>query len=109
MPIGIKMLECSLAQGWAASGLELGAHFLMGERDATTGLPYLQKAAALGHSQSLYILYSAFNDGEYGVGKDPVRAACYKKLEEEADADKTKRFPNIDKICPLPPKPMQQA
>lgn len=27
-------------------------------------------------------------------------------LWEESQEDKTKKFPNIDKICPLPPKPM---
>ena len=104
MPIGIKMLECSLAQGEAEAGAKLGYFYAEDNNDLS--LQYFQKAAALGHSQSLYNLYSTFKDEDYGIEKDPIRAACYDRLWREADEDKTKRFPNIDKICPLPPKPM---
>lgn len=106
VPIGIKMLECSLTQGEAASGYELGMYFAVIKKDPAMALPYFQKAAALGHSQSLYGLHKIFENGKYGMEKDPIRAACYKKLDEMLDADKSKRFPDIDKICPLPPKPM---
>ena len=104
VPIGIKMLECSLAQGEAEAGAKLGYFYAEDNNDLS--LQYFQKAAALGHSQSLYNLYSTFKDEDYGIEKDPIRAACYDRLWREADEDKTKRFPNIDKICPLPPKPM---
>ncbi len=106
MPIAIQMLECALAQGHAKAGLKLGTYFFIGEENKERGLFYYQKTAALGNSQSLYNLYSIFNEGEYGLEKDPVRAACYDRLHGELDADKTKTFPNIDRICPLPPKPM---
>lgn len=110
VPIGLKMLECSLAQGHAPAGEKLGWHYAVtGPNEEPTiekALTYFQKAGALGHSESLYWLYSTFERGEFGLQKDPQRAACYKALEEEANADKTKRFPNIDKLCPLPPKPM---
>ena len=108
IPIAVSMLECALEQGFAKAGLELGQHF-SGVGYATNkerGLPYLQKAAALGNNQALYVLQTAFEEGERGVTKDPARAACYKRLGDESDADKTKKFPNIDRICPLPPKPM---
>ena len=108
LPIAISMLECSLGQGFAKAGMRLGSHF-SGVGYVTNkerGLVYFQKAAALGDSQALYMLQAAFAEGKRGVTKDPTRAACYKRLSDELDADKTKKFPNIDRICPLPPKPM---
>lgn len=108
LPIAISMLECSLGQGFAKAGMRLGSHF-SGVGYITNkerGLVYFQKAAALGDSQALYMLRAAFTEGKRGVTKDPTRAACYKRLSDELDADKTKKFPNIDRICPLPPKPM---
>jgi TPR repeat protein len=106
IPIAIQMLECALAQGDQKSGILLGSYFLVGEENNERGLYYYQKTAALGNSQSLYTLYSIFQNGEHGVEKDPARAACYKRLDDELDAEKTKTFPHIDNICPLPPKPM---
>jgi len=106
VPIAIQMLECSFAQGFAKAGLELGYHFLVGTENKERGLTYLQKTAATGNSQALYKLQTTFEEGKYGVTKDPARAACYKRLSAELDADKTKKFPSIDRICPLPPKPM---
>ena len=108
LPIAISMLECSLGQGFAKAGMRLGSHF-SGVGYVTNkerGLPYFQKAAALGDSQALYMLQTAFTEGKRGVIKDPTRASCYKRLSDELDADKTKKFPNIDRICPLPAKPM---
>ena len=106
MPIGIQMLECSLGQGFAKAGLALGSYFSTRDENKERGLVYFQKAAALGDSQALYMLQAAFAEGKRGVTKDPTRAACYKRLSDELDADKTKKFPDIDRICPLPPKPM---
>ena len=108
VPIAIQMLECALGQGFSKAGLELGSHF-SGVGFATNkerGLPYFQKSAALGDSQALYVLQTVFKEGEYGLAKDPVRAACYQRLWSELRDDKAKKFPNIDRICPLPPKPM---
>ena len=107
--IGVKMLECSLAQDHAPAGYELGMHYAISEPNIEKSLAYFQKAGALGHNDSLFWLYSAFEAGEDGVAKDPQRAACYYKLRNELSADKTKRFPNIDKLCPLPLKPMPKS
>ena len=103
--IAIRMLECSLAQGAAMAGNELGWEFTEGTGEVSRGLAYFQKAAALGDRSSLYSLYSTFDEGKRGIKKDSARAACYYKLLEEVRADNKKTFPNIDRICPLPPKP----
>lgn len=106
IPIAVSMLECSLGQGFAKAGLQLGYHFLVGVGNIELGLSYFQRAAALGDDQALFKLQTTFEEGKYSVTKDPRRAACYKRLSDELSADKTKKFPNIDRICPLPPKPM---
>ena len=104
-PIGKAMLECALSQGLGEAGYQLSFHVLIADKDATGALRLLQAAAALGHNQSLFSLAKAFDEGTW-VTKDPQRAACYARLSRESDEDKTKRFPNIDRICPLPPAPM---
>ena len=105
-PIAIQMLECALSQGFAKAGIMLGSIYFVGEKNTELGLFYYQKTAALGDGQALYTLQTTFEEGEYGLTKDPARAACYKRLWNEIKADKTKKFPNIDRICPLPPKPL---
>lgn len=105
-PIAIQMLECALSQGFAKAGIMLGSIYFVGEKNTERGLFYYQKAAALGDGQALYTLQTTFEEGKYGVTKDSRRAACYKRLSDELNADETKKFPNIDRICPLPPKPL---
>ncbi len=107
--LGTKMLECSLSQGHAPAGYELGMTYAIVEENIPKSLAYFQQSAALGHRESVYALEGIFEDGEYNLGKDPQRAACYRKLYEELRADPSKKFPNIDRICPLPPKPMPEA
>ncbi|VAW65744.1 hypothetical protein MNBD_GAMMA10-512 [hydrothermal vent metagenome] len=102
MGIGIQMLECSLEQGHAKAGVELGYYFTTRDEHKERGLVYFQKAAALGDSDALYALLSAFEDGTEGAPQEPERAACYDKLWDELDKDKKKKFPDIDQRCPLP-------
>ncbi len=105
-PVAIKMLECSLEQGYSKAGIELGAHFATEEHNKEhnkeQSLVYFQKAAALGNSLALYSLQIAFQEGTEGANKDPKRAGCYKQLIAELSKDKTKTFPDIDTLCPLP-------
>ena len=107
--IAVQMLECALAQGDANSGNKLGWHFANSGLDVPRGLSYFQKAAGLGDTNSLYTLFDAFGNGEWNIAKDPARAACYERLWKESEADNKKTFPNIDRICPLPPKPVPPA
>lgn len=106
VPIGKAMLECALKQDLAKAGYELGVHYAMVEENSELALKSLQAAAALGDGDSLFRLHSTFADGKYGAKTDPQRAACYERLWRESEADKTKRFPNLNIICPLPPMPM---
>ncbi|WP_273864434.1 tetratricopeptide repeat protein, partial [Pseudomonas sp. B3G-3] len=103
--IAVQMLECALGQDLAAAGHTLGMHFLLVEEDPFRALEYFQKAASLGSDKSLYKLYRTFKNGEFGVSKDIQRAACYKNLDKQLQTDPKKRFPDIDRQCPLPPSP----
>lgn len=103
--IARRMYQCALNQGLGDAGYEYGTHLLIAEKKPTEALTVFQQAAKLGHNSSLYYLQQIFENGEYGFEKDPTRAACYKRLWEESNNDKTKTFPNINRICPLPPKP----
>jgi uncharacterized protein len=105
-PIGKAMLECALSHGFGAAGYELGLYVRLAEDNKSLALQKLQAAAALGHTGSLFSLYDAFLKGEDGAPQDPQRAACYERLWRDSKEDKTKRFPNINRICPLPPAPM---
>nr|WP_255322065.1 hypothetical protein [Pseudomonas aeruginosa] len=107
--IGKQMLECALSQELPEAGYSLGMEYLVAEEDTYTALLYFQKAAALGHNDSLWKLYATFNEGKYGVEKTPELAACYERLWEESHADPSKRFPDVDTLCPLPPVPASSA
>jgi hypothetical protein len=109
LPIAETMLQCALSQEVADAGYELGSYYAVVVEDPTKALRTLQTAGKLGHKQSLFYLKSAFENGEHGVVKDQQRAACYERLWRESEADKSKKFPNLDYICPLPPNPMPKG
>ncbi|HXE40791.1 MAG TPA: tetratricopeptide repeat protein [Azonexus sp.] len=109
LPIAEAMLHCALSQDIAAAGYELGGYYAINKKDFANSLKAYQAAAKLGHAMSFYTLKEVFRNGKYGQDKDEQRAACYARLEGEADEDNTKKFPTLDRICPLPPKPMPKA
>jgi TPR repeat protein len=104
-PIVQAMLRCALQQGLAKSGYLLGQH-LSFEGDMPAALRAYQDAGKLGHDLSLWALHSLFDKGATGLEPDPARAERYAELSDQASADKSKRFPNLDEICPLPPAPL---
>ncbi|MDR2014859.1 MAG: sel1 repeat family protein [Azoarcus sp.] len=109
--IGLAMMKCSLAQGNKEAGYELAKHYQIQANNIPEALKAFQAAGKLGHNQSLFELSELFSrDADrYGLAKDEARAACYERLWRESKADKTKTFPDIDRICPLPPKPMPKV
>ncbi len=105
LPVGIKMLECSLSQGYTKSGIELGFYFSTRDHQKERGLIYFQKSAALGDREAINMLSIFFEQGINGAPRDSQQATCYKKLSQELAKDKTKTFPNINTLCPLPEGP----
>ena len=106
VPIAESMLKCALSQGLGEAGYELGMFYRVVDGKIDTALKHFQAAGKLGSGKSLFALYRIFKEGHSSVEKDPVRAACYDRLWREADADKYKKFPDLDRVCPLPPKRM---
>ena len=100
------MLACALSQGVGDAGYQLGAYYAVASEDTGASLRAFQEAAKLGNPGSLFWLSSAFREGTYGVPKDERRGACYEALWRQSKEDKKKKFPDLDLICPLPPKPM---
>lgn len=104
--IARTMLQCALDQGLAEAGHSLGMHYEIFEEKGLEAAGAYQAAARLGHRQSLWSLHTLFDKGAPGLEPDPARAACYERLFDESAEDKTRRFPDLDKICPLPPQGM---
>ncbi|HBP1857702.1 TPA: sel1 repeat family protein [Pseudomonas aeruginosa] len=103
--IGRQALRCAISQDLADAAYALGKDSLIAEKDTSTALEYFQKAGSLGSERSLWRLYFIFDRGQYGVTKNSKRAACYYELRKQVNADPSKRFPDIDRLCPLPPPP----
>ncbi|MDB5802421.1 MAG: Sel1 repeat, partial [Rhodocyclales bacterium] len=106
LPIAESALKCALGQGLAEAGYELGIYYEITIKDIQKAMRAFQDGGKLGHNQSLFKLGKIFRQGEYGIEPDPQRSTCYAGLEAASDADKTKTFPDLDRICPLPPKKM---
>ncbi len=109
IPIGLKMLKCAAAQGSAEAAFQLGG--ALNGNDKSLGEDYEQALKAfhegvkLGSEKSANYLFGAFDDGEPLVGnaKDRARAERYSALGDALYTNPDLRFPNLDKVLPLPP------
>lgn len=107
--VAIKMLECGMAQGNAKAAFELGVvldgdaqHF---GTDFTPALNALQNALKFGSEEAAGYLASVFDVGDpmAGNARDPSRADRYSTLGRALRLNADLRFPNLDKVLPLPP------
>lgn len=103
--IGRAMMQCALHQGLAEAGYALGIDY-KGVKDGSRAAAAHQAAGKLGYRLSLSALAELFEGGGFGIEPDQARASCYRRLAKELREDKTKKFPNLDQICPLPPRKM---
>lgn len=109
--IGVPMLECAMGQGNGRAARELSGYHRVFRSDLKSALAYAQKGAALGNAESVHTLVGSFEEGakaitDYGAGIDKDRAARYRAIEKEIERNPSARFPDIDKIVPLPPAPL---
>ncbi|ROP59121.1 Sel1 repeat-containing protein [Enterobacter sp. BIGb0383] len=109
--IGKSMLDCAANQGNGNAAYYLADWFSISKEDYPNALRYYQLAARYGNKLSVMTLISAFNSprpddkGSYlGVEKDPERIFRYKSMYNEIKLNSSSRFPDIDKIVPLPPE-----
>ncbi|MGL5953095.1 MAG: DUF6396 domain-containing protein [Providencia rustigianii] len=109
--IGMKMLDCATSQGNGEAAYRLASYLKNVNDDLYSALKYYQLSTKSGYRISASILTKSFQasttqkDYYYlAVKPDQERSARYESIVNEIDAsDETAKFPDIDKIVPLPP------
>ena len=123
-PLMFKLLECAHAQGYGKAsytlGLELNVAAQGGRRiisPSTTpeeqfarALRILHDGVKFGSERAANSLFVAFDDGSPLVRRliDPIRARRYKTLADALWHNPDLRFPNLDRVLPLPPAKLPQ-
>lgn len=104
-PIALKMLECAFAQGYGQAALELGVTVGNTDKDYPRALRILHEGTKWGSEASANYLSSSFDQGDAFANKliDPARAERYAVLADALHSNPDLRFPNLDKVLPLPP------
>ncbi|SFM09875.1 TPR repeat [Variovorax sp. OV329] len=105
MPIAIQMLECAFGQGFGQAALELGVVLDVGGRDPSRALFVLHEGVKMGSERAAKYLGSSFRHGDSLVrgSKDQAREERYDALGDALYHNPDLRFPNLDKVVPLPP------
>lgn len=111
-----QLFECAHAQGYGPAGYELGLSLDLfaeggyaknGDKEAqfARARQVLHDATKFGSEDAANYLSSAFSAGDPLVGriKDPTRAERYSLLGDALFNNPDLRFPNLDKVLPLPP------
>jgi len=104
--IGLQMLECSFAQGHGKGAFELGSYLRFSEKNYSRALVVLHEGVKMGSQESARSLGSIFGSGELmegGPAADPAREERYRLLSDALYRNPELRFPNLDKVLPLPP------
>lgn len=107
--VGMKMLECGMAQGNGKAAFELGVETNGDDsklhENYGRALRIFHEGVKFGSAESASWLGSAFSSGEAVAlhMKDPARSERYRVLAKALDLDSDLRLPNLDKVLPLPP------
>ena len=120
IPVAIKMMECALGQGYGPSAYDLSYLYVVlrtpdgtsdGERTTETkerALQVLHTGVRLGCEKCANKLTIEFGD-PFDLANmlvpyiDKARAERYGVLSRALGFNPNRRFPNLDKILPLPP------
>ncbi|MBI6528500.1 sel1 repeat family protein [Proteus vulgaris] len=109
LDLGRAMLACASEQGFKDASYWLGMSYSMIDKDYSKGLGYFHEAAKQGNSLSAFQLVDAFktadptNPDYLGQQIDLERSRRYDLISDEIDEHPNAKFPDIDKIVPLPP------
>jgi TPR repeat protein len=110
--VGMKMLECAYAQGDGRAGYELGLEYAtLAQEDKTKKAPalrYFHEAAKLGSEDAANFLGVDFGSSSLDTTTvvtevDKSRSERYMILGDALYRNPDLRFPNLDKVLPLPP------
>lgn len=112
--VGTKMLECAYAQGYDLAAYELAFQYSIpsshkpSRKEMSQALHILQEGVKFGCQKCAASLASEFSSMKNPAEMiapfiDNARADRYWILSRALDFDPERRFPNLDKILPLPP------
>ena len=111
--VGKSMLDCASMQGLADAAIKLARYYSGVEKKYQLAVKYLQYAVINGSELAAYKFTKSFNDPaptdtlDYlGLQKDSERVHRYELIYNEIDKNPSARFPDLDKIVPLPPAPL---
>ncbi|MCT6518980.1 sel1 repeat family protein [Proteus vulgaris] len=114
LDLGRSMLACSSAQGFIKASYQLATLYKVQDNNYNLALYYYQEAVKQGDSQSVFQLYRGFqstsiNNWDYlGQKLDLERVHRYELIRKEITRNPNAKFPDIDKIVPLPPAPLPE-
>ncbi|SUC36865.1 Sel1 repeat [Providencia rustigianii] len=110
LDLGRKLLDCAAKQGNTDAAYSLAMNYEVRDKNYSQALKYYQLAIRYGSDQSAYKLSESFNTSDpkneiYYMEQhvDPERVRRYKLIEKELSLNPRAKFPDIDKIVPLPP------
>lgn len=106
--VGLNMLECGYVQGSGKAAYELGLTLDNTDRQHARALRILHEGVKLGSEDSAGYLFASFDSGDALVENriDKARAERYQVLANSLWRNPDLRFPNLDKVLPLPPAPL---
>jgi hypothetical protein len=106
--VGLKMLECGFAQGNGDAAYELALTLDNTDEDHTRALRVYHEGVKLGCKNCANTLSVKFDRATPLTGNtiDAARAERYGELGDALELNPDLRFPNLDKVLPLPPAPL---
>ncbi len=109
LDLGQAMLACSAEQGYAKAAYTLGVNY-KNKGNYSRALYFFQKSAEYSYEIGAYTLAKNFNTSDptnrldyVGQQIDPERVRRYKLIDQELSNNPDAKFPDINKIVPLPP------
>ena len=112
--VAYQMLECAYAQGYGKAAFELGSSLNVKAQDDASLFPralqILHDGVKFGSQEAADYLGSSFRLGDPLVKNrvDRTRSKRYDVLGDALYHDPDLRFPNLDKVLPLPPAKLPQ-
>ncbi|TDY25599.1 TPR repeat protein [Paraburkholderia sp. BL6665CI2N2] len=115
LPIGRRMLECALAQGYGDAADKLGLIYARPNTSEAKlrALRVLHEGVKLGSAECANSLFSEFDglglaSGTNLIGRiDKARAERYSQIGNALEHYQGRlKLPNLDKVLPLPPAPL---
>jgi len=108
--IGMQMLQCAYAQDSGEAAYELGLEY-RAKRDFGKAIEILHQGTRLGSescANSLSVMFNGAYVEKGGPSVDEARSQRYSAIGNALYLNPDLRFPNLDKVLPLPPAKLPQ-